>query len=413
MKKIICLILIVVLSIQFVVFADKPISVTLNGEKLSFDVEPALIGGRTMVPIRAIFEAMGAIVQWDNDTQSAICTKGDIEVKMTIASPTIYINNQASKMDTSPVVINGRTLAPARFVAESFGYKVDWDNENYIVKITSTDVKNQEDNNEFAIDILDKSAGSFYIPYQSGLPELSTKYGVEFQPDSESEVIYIKLDSYASMIRNIAYSTAYENFTYIYDENYQWIKGTINIRANKTLNVGDLINLSNFYWEDGSPLNVFYSKFEAKPSNRVIKNANDVNLKTETDMSKVKSDAGDITIVHFEILTDKTEKGYPVLRILYAGGSKAKYMHLLKGTPVSYRNTKYTQPRKKSTELNISKEECEIKIDQITDNIMQKKEELNVAFSERDENKAIDIQNKINALELELKKYVDYLKTLK
>lgn len=46
---------------------DKPISVTLDGEKFTFDVEPALIDGHTMVPIRAIFEAMGAVVEWDND----------------------------------------------------------------------------------------------------------------------------------------------------------------------------------------------------------------------------------------------------------------------------------------------------------------------------------------------------------
>ena len=420
MKKIICLILIVNLFIPAFVFADKPISVTLNGEKIIFDVEPALIKGRTMVPIRAIFEAMGATVVWDNNTQSAICTKGDTVVKMTIDSPTIYINNAESQMDTSPVIINGRTLAPARFVAEAFGYNVEWDDKNSIAKITSDNANAKKEEvsvtDDFVVDILDKSVGSFYIPYQSGLPEITLKYGAEFQPYYESEIVYIKLESNSYMVVNKSYSEysgdAYDTFANIYDENYQWIKGTINLRANKTFNVGDLINLDNFYWEDGSKITVLYSKFESKSLGRVIKNASDVNFKAETDMSKVEAKAGDKIIVDFEILTDKTEKGYPVLRILYNGGNNAKYMHLIKGVPNYYRNTKYTEIKREPTKLNISKEECKTKIDEISNNIIQKKEELNIAFKEKDENKAIDVQNKINALGLELKKYVDYLKTL-
>lgn len=147
MKRIICSFLILVSLFRVVVFADYPISVTLDGEKINFDVNPVLIDGRTMVPIRAIFEAMGAVVEWNNDTQSAICTKGDTVVKMTIDSPTIYINDQVSQMDTSPVIINGRTLAPARFVAESFGYTVEWDNENAMAKITSV-IKDLEKEHE-------------------------------------------------------------------------------------------------------------------------------------------------------------------------------------------------------------------------------------------------------------------------
>ena len=216
MKRIVCLLLVFIMLLPTVVFAyDKPISVTLDGEKLTFDVEPALIDGRTMVPIRAIFEAMGAVVEWDNDTQSAICTKGDTIVKMTIDSPTIYINDVPSQMDTSPVIINGRTLAPARFVAESFGYKVEWDNENAIAKITSVVSEPEKepeetDADEFVVDIHDTSEGSFYKPY------LSYYYG-EFQPYAGNEKIMVKLDIFGYYSK---YKNQYEKQLFPgYDEN--------------------------------------------------------------------------------------------------------------------------------------------------------------------------------------------------
>ncbi len=77
-----------------------------------------------MVPIRAIFEAMGATVDWDDATQTAICTKDSTVVKMTLNSTTEYINDVPVTMDVTPVIISGRTLAPARYVAEAFGYNV-------------------------------------------------------------------------------------------------------------------------------------------------------------------------------------------------------------------------------------------------------------------------------------------------
>ena len=96
----------------------------VNGEKISFDILPQNVNGQTMVPIRAIFEAMGATVDWDDATQTAICTKDSTVVKMTLNSTTEYINDVPVTMDVTPVIISGRTLAPARYVAEAFGYNV-------------------------------------------------------------------------------------------------------------------------------------------------------------------------------------------------------------------------------------------------------------------------------------------------
>lgn len=139
MKKIISMVLAVTFAISSMLCvsaADEGIKVYLEGNKINFDVQPQTINDRTMVPIRAIFEAMGANVTWDNTTQTAISTKDNTTVKMTLNSTTEYINDVAHEMDVTPVIIDGRTLAPARYVAEAFGYNVDWDDTTKSVLIS-------------------------------------------------------------------------------------------------------------------------------------------------------------------------------------------------------------------------------------------------------------------------------------
>ncbi len=139
MKKFISLVLAVSLAISSMICvsaADEGIRVYLEGSKIDFDVPPQTINDRTMVPIRAIFEAMGANVDWDDITQTAISTKDSTTVKMTLNSTTEYINDTAYTMDVTPVIINGRTLAPARYVAEAFGYYVNWDEMTQSVLIS-------------------------------------------------------------------------------------------------------------------------------------------------------------------------------------------------------------------------------------------------------------------------------------
>ena len=140
MKKVLSLLLVIVLMFAFNTgaSADEAICVTLDGNYVGFDVEPQVIDGRIMVPIRAIFEAMGAQVTWDNATSTAVCTKGDTVVKMTVGSKEMYIGSELLTMDVSPAVIDGRTLAPARYVAEAFGANVQWNQDANTVVITST-----------------------------------------------------------------------------------------------------------------------------------------------------------------------------------------------------------------------------------------------------------------------------------
>lgn len=405
MKKFLCLFLVLIMLLSATVFAyDKPISVTLDGEKLIFDVEPALIDGRTMVPIRAIFEAMGAVVNWDNDTQTAICTKDDTVVKMTIDSPTIYINDVPSQMDTSPVIINGRTLAPARFVAESFGYKVDWDNENSIAKITS--VENEQEktpvvkNDEFVIDILDKFDGSFYDPYKNGLAELRGRK-INFQPDAESEEMYVNLFFDMEYLTNKGYCKEFADKTNDLDPSFQWLIGKLYIKVisfdgSDVIKLDKLVNIDNFYFEDGTQINPLDYSFKINGKN----------------ISDITVEIGKEIRVDFEIFTDRNEKGYPVFRILNNGGKKAKYMHLLEDVPANYKNEKHLKPiAEKVMPLTETKEECEDKITEIKAEINALKEQLSLAYEEKNISRTGALQERLNTLELRLEKYEAYFKT--
>jgi hypothetical protein len=114
-----------------------PVRVSLDGRRLAFDVPAQMINNRTMVPLRGIFEAMGATVRWDNATQTVTATKGDTVVVMRIGDTSPTVNGRVVPIDQPGVVVDGRTLAPLRFVAEAFGGTVRWDGATWTASITS------------------------------------------------------------------------------------------------------------------------------------------------------------------------------------------------------------------------------------------------------------------------------------
>lgn len=116
---------------------NNTISVVIDGQALVTNVAPQSINGRTMVPMRSIFEALGATVTWNADTKQAVATKGDKRVTLTLNSDTAYINGEAKTLEAPAISYNGSTLVPARFVAEAFGANVTWDNATKTVNIVS------------------------------------------------------------------------------------------------------------------------------------------------------------------------------------------------------------------------------------------------------------------------------------
>ncbi len=113
------------------------VEVLLNGRTLGFDQQPVVQNGRTLVPLRTIFEALGASVDWIDATQTVVARRGNTEIEMSIGQSTYYVNGQAKTLDVAPQVLSGRTLVPARAVAESFDCSVEWNESTNSVIVNS------------------------------------------------------------------------------------------------------------------------------------------------------------------------------------------------------------------------------------------------------------------------------------
>ena len=117
------------------------IKVLLNGVELSFDVPPQLINDRTMLPMRAIFEAFGCTVEWEGDTQTVTVRRAAPGAKhietiiIQIDNPVITVNNVEITLDVPAQLVNERTLVPVRAVAEGLGADVLWYDETQTVLI--------------------------------------------------------------------------------------------------------------------------------------------------------------------------------------------------------------------------------------------------------------------------------------
>lgn len=142
MKKLIALLsaLILMFTVTSPVLADTP-KVTFNGVEMEFESAPYIKNDFTMVPFRAIFEAMGATVGWDPETKSVVGyleTEEDfIDIGMQIDLPYAFVKGEKVDLDISAEITDDFTFVPLRFVAENLGADVLWDHENYTVVITT------------------------------------------------------------------------------------------------------------------------------------------------------------------------------------------------------------------------------------------------------------------------------------
>ena len=114
----------------------EAIDLGVDGYKVQLDVPPEVKNQRTMVPIRAVAEAIGADVAWVQEGQKIVMTRAGSTVTMTLDSTTADIDGKKVEMDVAPYAHDGRTLVPARYVAEFFGQKVEWNGEEKQVLIT-------------------------------------------------------------------------------------------------------------------------------------------------------------------------------------------------------------------------------------------------------------------------------------
>lgn len=117
--------------------AEEPVKLWINGDYVNTDVSPVIENGRTLVPVRIISETLGFEVLWEQDEQKVIIFEAGNEnendtLTLAIGSQNAYRGvDEVISLDVAPKIVDGRTLVPIRFIAEQFGQKVDWDQENY------------------------------------------------------------------------------------------------------------------------------------------------------------------------------------------------------------------------------------------------------------------------------------------
>jgi hypothetical protein len=113
------------------------IQVTINGELQQYEQPPVLVGDYTMVPLRAIFQALGATIEWDGETSTVTAVKDETVVVLQIGNNLAEVNGEEIKLDQAAVLVNENTMVPVRFVSEALGAHVDWDQDTRTVIIQS------------------------------------------------------------------------------------------------------------------------------------------------------------------------------------------------------------------------------------------------------------------------------------
>ncbi len=129
----------VIIVVAVFVVSTSPalaISVVVNGQQLSAQPPAVEIGGRVLLPMRTVFEALNATVDWNGATQTATAVREATTVAMTIGVGTASVDGQPVALDVPPRLIAGHTYVPVRFPAEAFGANVGWNQATQTVSIS-------------------------------------------------------------------------------------------------------------------------------------------------------------------------------------------------------------------------------------------------------------------------------------
>lgn len=144
MKKkvlsVLVLLLAIIITLNCHALAQENIRVFVDGVQVEFDEQPQLIGGRAMVPLRATFNALGASVIWDEESQTITAYNEAYIVRATVNQMVMTVNGEERQMDIAPMIVGERTLVPIRFIAESFNCNVVWDGDGKIITVTTREI---------------------------------------------------------------------------------------------------------------------------------------------------------------------------------------------------------------------------------------------------------------------------------
>lgn len=175
---------------------ENDIEVLLDGQAIEFDVPPQIVGDRTLVPFRAIFESLGYEVEWYEEVYIVTGMSKHRSIEMSIGSYTVAMVEHSPdteaifshvELDVPPQIIGDRTMVPVRAVAELSGYDVQWDEDTYTVIITTTeDTPTKSDSSDSKADATPSPDGTSE-PESSPAPGTTSKPKVTPAPGKSDE----------------------------------------------------------------------------------------------------------------------------------------------------------------------------------------------------------------------------------
>lgn len=283
--------------------AQDEIKVYIDEKQVNFDVQPIIYEERTLVPLRAIFEALGAEVTWNQDTKTASAVRGDDTVSITVDSKQLFKNNKAVELDVPAMIVDERTLVPVRAISESFDCDVQWDGEAQTVMIyTKDEIK-------------------YYSDFQT-VPDFGVCFG--YEDDMRDNTHFYEgtkeedRKDYVNMLESLGFKKVDEMVTpqvesYGYEKDgVQVVTALYNIEAMK--NVYGIVIQSKLEKYNGEIK--FYEKYKSVPDIGVL---DDVKLadtsKTAdniTEYSYIVSDGANLELVLRYYLDMLEESGFSV-----------------------------------------------------------------------------------------------------
>lgn len=249
------------------VSASQGVSIYINGEKQSFSNQAIIENGSTLVPLRGIFESLGADVQWNQPTQTIDASKGNTKVWLKIGSKNAKVNDNAINLSVPAQVKSGKTLVPLRFISESLGANVQWNQKTQTVTITGDSNSGKMENEEKKVPTL-KIGETFSddqievtlkkVEYVDGVDKGFNVY-LSVTNKSEKPLIYpggvrfkINESKYEKEINDIGYVNHFDSKGYIYkgettEGHYQYLFGKDIVIKEIEYNTG-IVNYPKAKW---------------------------------------------------------------------------------------------------------------------------------------------------------------------
>ncbi|MBE7054549.1 MAG: copper amine oxidase N-terminal domain-containing protein [Ruminococcaceae bacterium] len=135
MKKVVTLLLAMVMIFTATASLAADIKVLVNGEAVEFDRQPVLDGETVMIPLRFVAEKLGAIVNWQGETQTIFTSCGDVLTTIQIGNNKMFLNDEEVLLDNAPILSTDRTLVNNVVLEKGLGATVNWDKETSTVTI--------------------------------------------------------------------------------------------------------------------------------------------------------------------------------------------------------------------------------------------------------------------------------------